>query len=88
MKLVRAISLTTLMREKLIGHLIKGVELLDRFCSKISNFPSNTRMHLKHILISHHGMVEHGSPKTPLTSEANLVHFIDLMDSQTALGSR
>ena len=69
---------------KLIGHLIKGVELLDRSCAKISNFPSSTRMHLKHILISHHGTVEHGSPKTPLTSEANLVHFIDLMDSQMA----
>lgn len=69
---------------KLVGHLIKGVELLDRSCAKISNFPANTRMHLKHILISHHGTTEHGSPKVPHTSEAALVHYIDLMDSQMA----
>ncbi len=69
---------------KLIGHLIKGIELLDWACSKISNFPSATRMHLKHILISHHGTSEYGSPKPPQTSEANLVHMIDLMDSQMA----
>jgi len=69
---------------KLIGHLVKGIELLDWAAGKISHFPSGTRLHLKHILISHHGNSEYGSPKPPQTSEANLVHLIDLMDSQMA----
>jgi 3'-5' exoribonuclease len=37
---------------------------------------------LKHILLSHHGEYEYGSPKIPNTSEAFLVHLIDLMDSK------
>lgn len=67
---------------KLVGHLIGVVELFDRFVSKIKNFPNVTKMHLKHILISHHGEYEFGSPKVPQTSEALLVHQIDLMDSK------
>jgi 3'-5' exoribonuclease len=67
---------------KLIGHLSKGVELLDHFSSKIKNFPYAMRLHLKHILLSHHGQMEYGSPKVPHTSEAYLVHLIDLMDSK------
>ncbi len=67
---------------KLIGHLIKSFELLDRFTAKITNFPHTTKMHLRHILASHHGEYEFGSPKTPQTSEALLVHHIDLIDSK------
>jgi 3'-5' exoribonuclease len=40
------------------------------------------KMHLKHILLAHHGEYEYGSPKIPQTSEAFLVHLIDLMDSK------
>ncbi len=69
---------------KLVGHLVKSVELLDRFAYKIKNFPYQMRLHLKHILISHHGEIEFGSPKPPQTSEAMLVHLIDLMDSKMA----
>ncbi len=39
-------------------------------------------MHLKHILLSHHGEFAYGSPKIPQTAEAYLVHLIDLMDSK------
>src|SRR5690606_24964947 len=39
-------------------------------------------LHLKHILLAHHGEYEYGSPKVPQTSEAFLVHLIDLMDSK------
>ncbi len=67
---------------RLVGHLINAVELLDRFCSKIKDFPSITKLHLKHILVSHHGEYEFGSPKLPQTSEALLVHYIDLIDSK------
>lgn len=67
---------------KLVGHLVKGLELVDRFSYKIKNFPHYTKMHIKHILLSHHGEYEYGSPKIPQTSEAFLVHLIDLMDSK------
>ncbi len=67
---------------KLIGHLVKSAELLDEFALKIPRFPKETKMHLKHILISHHGEYEYGSPKLPQTSEALLVSLIDLLDSK------
>ncbi len=67
---------------KLVGHLVKGLEIVDRFAYKIRNFPHYTKMHLKHILLAHHGEYEYGSPKIPQTSEAFLVHLIDLMDSK------
>lgn len=67
---------------KLVGHLVKGLELVDRFSYKIKNFPHYMKMHLKHILLSHHGEYAFGSPKIPQTSEAYLVHLIDLMDSK------
>ncbi len=69
---------------KLVGHLVKGLEIVDRFSYKIRNFPHYTKMHIKHILLAHHGEYEYGSPKIPQTSEAYLVHLIDLMDSKMA----
>lgn len=67
---------------KLIGHLVQVLEVVDRFSFQIPNFPADQKMHLKHILLSHHGEYEYGSPKIPSSSEAYLVHLIDLMDSK------
>jgi len=67
---------------KLIGHLVKAVELIDHFAGQIKNFPYETKTHLKHIIISHHGELAFGSPKLPQSEEAFLVHLIDLMDSK------
>ena len=67
---------------KLVGHLVKSVEIVDHFSSKIQGFPQSLKLHIKHILLSHHGEYEYGSPKLPQTSEAYLVHLIDLMDSK------
>jgi 3'-5' exoribonuclease len=67
---------------KLIGHLVKGLEIVDLYALKINNFPHSVKTHLKHILLSHHGEYAYGSPKIPHTSEAFLVHLIDLMDSK------
>ncbi|MGK0367847.1 MAG: 3'-5' exoribonuclease, partial [Thermoproteota archaeon] len=69
---------------KLVGHLVKSLEIVDRFSYRIPNFPYKLKLHLKHILLSHHGQYEYGSPKIPQTSEAMLVHMIDLMDSKMA----
>lgn len=67
---------------KLVGHLVKALEVVDRFSYRIKNFPYQMKLHLKHILLSHHGEFAFGSPKVPSTSEAYLVHLIDLMDSK------
>ena len=67
---------------KLLGHLVKSLELLDRYAAKISNFPYDTKVHLKHILASHHGQYEHGSPKLPQTTEALILYHIDFIDSK------
>ncbi len=67
---------------KLLGHLMKGTELIDQYTQKIKDFPYQMKLHLKHIVLSHHGEHEYGSPKLPQTSEALLVHHIDLMDSK------
>ena len=67
---------------KLVGHLVKALEIVDRFSYKIKNFPYHLKMHLKHILLAHHGEYAYGSPKIPQTREAMLVHLIDLMDSK------
>ena len=67
---------------KLVGHLVKGPELVDRFSYRIKGFPYAMKLHLKHILLSHHGEYQFGSPKIPQTSEAMLVHLIDLTDSK------
>jgi 3'-5' exoribonuclease len=69
---------------KLVGHLVKGVELVERFSRKIPDFPYDLKLHLKHIVVSHHGEVEYGSPKVPSTLEAALVHYIDYLDSKMA----
>jgi 3'-5' exoribonuclease len=67
---------------KLVGHLVKSLEIIDRYSYKIKDFPYQMKLHLKHIMLSHHGEYEYGSPKIPQTSEAMLVHLIDLMDSK------
>ena len=69
---------------KLVGHLVKGVELIERFSRKIPDFPYDLKLHLKHIVVSHHGEAEYGSPKVPSTLEAALVHYIDYLDSKMA----
>jgi 3'-5' exoribonuclease len=67
---------------KLVGHLAKGLEIIDRYCSKIKGFPYSVKLHLKHIILAHHGHYEYGSPKLPQTREAMLVHLIDFLDSK------
>jgi 3'-5' exoribonuclease len=67
---------------KLVGHLVKSLEIIDRFSYRIEGFPYQMKLHLKHIMLSHHGEYAYGSPKIPQTREAMLVHLIDLMDSK------
>jgi 3'-5' exoribonuclease len=67
---------------KLIGHLVMGVELVEAKARELGNIPEEKKLLIKHILLSHHGEYDYGSPKRPKTLEAYLVHAIDDLDSK------
>jgi 3'-5' exoribonuclease len=62
---------------RLQGEIPLGYYLVRRAIEDIPNFPPATAQALLHIILSHHGQLEHGSPVLPCTREATLVHMID-----------
>ncbi len=69
---------------KLIPHLISGVELVEKLAARIENFPDEKKLLIKHIILSHHGVLEFGSPVVPATVEAAIIHHVDNLDSKVA----
>jgi len=67
---------------KLLGHIVIGVEMVDAKLRSIEGFPEDLAIHLKHLLLSHHGQYEYGSPKRPKTVEAVILNFLDDLDSK------
>ncbi len=67
---------------RLVGHIAIGTVLVDRAIQKIPGFPADLEFQLKHMILSHHGKIEYGSPVKPQTLEAQLVHHLDDMDSK------
>ncbi len=67
---------------RLVGHIVIGVEMLDKKIATINDFPEHAAMELRHLLLSHHGTQEFGSPKRPKTLEALIVHYIDDLDAK------
>lgn len=67
---------------RLVGHLVMGVELIERVANTIPNFPRQLRLLVKHLILAHHGEYEYGSPKRPKFIEALIVHYIDDLDSK------
>lgn len=67
---------------KLLGHMVMSVELIEKKAARILGFPEETKDLLKHIVLSHHGKLEYGSPKTPMFLEAFVVAAIDDLDSK------
>jgi 3'-5' exoribonuclease len=62
---------------KLQGEIPLGYYLVRRQIEEVMGFPADTAQALLHIILSHHGQLEHGSPVVPCTREATLVHMID-----------
>jgi 3'-5' exoribonuclease len=74
---------------QLIGHLIIGVEYLNRKVAEAEKltgepFPSELLLRLKHLILSHHGSYEFGSPKLPMTLEAVALNLLDNLDAKIA----
>ncbi|WP_457572009.1 3'-5' exoribonuclease YhaM family protein [Desulfovulcanus sp.] len=67
---------------KLLGHIFLGLEILEPHLKKLRDVPPELILHLKHIIISHHGELEFGSPKRPKTHEAFVLHYADNLDAK------
>ncbi|QXE93004.1 HD domain-containing protein [Geomonas subterranea] len=67
---------------KLIGHITIGVEMLQERIARLPGFPVELAMLLKHMILSHHGQYEYGSPKRPKTLEATILNYLDDLDSK------
>jgi 3'-5' exoribonuclease len=78
----RAIGYTT--PGQLLGHIVMELETVMRAIDKIENFPAPLKTVVQHLLISHHGQYEFGSPKLPMIREAMVFHYLDDLDSKLA----
>lgn len=70
---------------RLKGHLVMGSEMVAREAAKIKDFPEDLLTHIQHLILSHHGRHEFGSPTIPMTPEAFLLNYIDEIDSKMNL---
>ena len=81
-------------RAEMMGHISIGVDLLNSLWRKLeahpefeawrplSPSPEDTRLHLVHLILSHHGELQFGSPITPRTPEAQALHYLDNLDAK------
>jgi 3'-5' exoribonuclease len=70
---------------RLLGHIPIGIMIVDRKISSIKNFPIKLEETIKHLILSHHGELEWGSPVQPATFEALLLHYADNIDSKAQI---
>jgi 3'-5' exoribonuclease len=66
----------------LLGHIQMGVELVEKTIAKLPDFPDRLRTLVVHLILSHHGKLEFGSPKLPMTPEALALNFVDDLDAK------
>jgi 3'-5' exoribonuclease len=69
-------------RGQLLGHMVIELEMLQAKLRDLPNFPVDLKMLLEHMIISHHGHYEFGSPKLPMFPEALMLHYLDDLDSK------
>jgi 3'-5' exoribonuclease len=78
---------------QLIGHLVMGIKILEDKATESEqlsgeSFPEELLLRLKHMIVSHHGEYEFGSPKLPMTPEAIALHFLDNLDAKMHLANQ
>jgi 3'-5' exoribonuclease len=76
----RSIAYTT--KGQLLGHMIIELEMLHEKIARLPGFPDDLKILLEHMIISHHGQYEFGSPKLPMFPEALMLHYLDDLDSK------
>jgi 3'-5' exoribonuclease len=72
---------------QLIGHIQLGLEMFAAQVTKVHDLlgepmPKELAARIRHMILSHHGTSEHGSPKPPMTPEAQMLHQIDVLDTR------
>jgi 3'-5' exoribonuclease len=72
---------------QLVGHIVLGVEMLSEKVARAPDltgepFPPELLLRLKHLIVSHHGALEFGSPTLPMTPEAIALHYLDNLDAK------
>jgi len=66
----------------LLGHITLGYGMIESKLAALPGFPPRLRVLLEHMVLSHHGRYEYGSPKLPMIPEAILLHYLDDMDAK------
>ena len=72
-------------RGQMLGHIVIGIQMLGQKIAKLEAdepFPDELRLHLEHLVVSHHGQLDFGSPKLPVTLEAVALHHLDNLDAK------
>jgi 3'-5' exoribonuclease len=82
LRYARAIDYTT--EGRLLGHIMIGAQMVREKIRAIPQFPVPLAVLVEHLILSHHGSHEFGSPSLPQTREAVALHFLDDMDSKMA----
>lgn len=72
----------------LLGHIIIGIQMVDDKIARMPNFPPKLRMLVEHMLLSHHGQSEWGSPRPPMFLEAEILHRADDLDVKVDIITR
>jgi len=72
---------------QLLGHIPIAVEMVTEKAARVPDltgepFPRELMVRVKHMILSHHGTLEYGSPRLPMTPEAMLLHSIDMLDTR------
>jgi 3'-5' exoribonuclease len=67
---------------QLIGHILIALRMVDEKIRQVPDFPPKLRLLVEHLIASHHGELEYGSPKVPCFLEAMLLHHLDNLDSK------
>jgi 3'-5' exoribonuclease len=70
---------------RLLGHVVLGERLVSSYVAALPGFPEELRLRISHVLLSHQGETEYGSPERPKTLEALLVHLVDNLDARVAM---
>jgi 3'-5' exoribonuclease len=67
---------------QMLGHIVIGLRMISEKIQLLPDFPPRLRTLIEHMVLSHHGQMEFGSPKLPMFAEAMLLHQIDSLDSR------
>ena len=77
-----SLSFDYTMEGQMLGHITLGIAMIEKRIAPIPGFPPRLRLLVEHMVLSHHGRYEYGSPKLPMTAEAILFHYLDDLDAK------